>query len=99
MTLLLTVRDTSRLVSMSRNPYALLPHDRRKPKTGDMRWLLRDDDLRADASWCRHPFGEQRFPSAVDMWITYVQGYLAGRIAPEGDASRVLPVRHEDLLR
>ena len=64
-----------------------------------MRWLLRDVDLRADVKWCRHPFGEQRFPLAVDLWITYLQGYLAGRIAPAGDALRVLLVTHDDLLR
>ena len=62
-----------------------------------MRWLLRDcAQMRNSVAI---PTGEQRFPSAVDLWITYVRGYLAGRIAPAGDASRALLVRHEDLLR
>ena len=64
-----------------------------------MSWFLGEVELRADANWGRHPFGEQRFPTAVDMWIVYVQGNLAGHLAPAGDASRVLVVRQEDLLR
>ena len=39
------------------------------------------------------------FASAVGLWVTYVEGYLAGRIAPASDALRFLLIRHEDLLR
>ena len=100
MTLLVTVRHVqSWLVSMSRKYYELFPGDGPKRTAGDMRWLLGEVELRQDANWVRHPFGELRFETAIDLWITYVQGYLAGRIAPAGDASRVLLVRREDLLR
>ena len=33
------------------------------------------------------------------MWVAYVEGYLGGNPAHAGDASRVLLVRQEDLLR
>ena len=99
-TFMLTVRHIlSWLVSLSERPFDLLPVPRATRRYGDLRWLLRPVVLEQNDREGAHPFGCVSFPSAVHLWAKYVQGYLAGDLAPGLDRERVLVVRHEDLLR
>ena len=96
-TLLLTVREvTSWLCSMSRRPYEIFFTRRRKRKRSCLE--LAEVEVRADEGWFHNPFDHTCFESAVDLWATYMDGYLAGRIAPGGDPTCVLVVRYEDVL-
>ena len=99
-TLLLTVREvTSWSCSMSRRPNEIFCTRHRKRKQDCLHWVLEEVALRADEGWCHNPFDHACFESAVDLLATYMDGYLAGRIAPGGDATCVLVVRREDILK
>ena len=60
--LLLTMRDvTTWFAYMNGNPHDLVSNDKSKRNTGDMKWLMHDFNLRADAKRCRMLFRYEHF--------------------------------------
>jgi len=103
-TVLLTVREVvSWMLSLSRHPYEIFPAAGGKRKQHSLDWMVEEVEMRTDSDHFRNPFADTRFPSVMDLWATYIHGYLEGRIAPDGGGDapplQVLVVRFEDLLQ
>jgi len=99
-TVLLTVRDpVSWMASLSREPFEIFPVSGKRRKKLSLSWMFESCELRTSANFHRDWFPNARFKSVLDLWATYVHGYLTALVTPDGDSSRVFVVRYEDIVR
>jgi len=100
----LTVREVvSWMLSLSRHPYEIFPAAGGKRKQNSLDWMVEEVEMRTNGDHFRNPFPDTRFPTVMDLWATYIHGYLEGRIAPDGGGDapplQVLVIRFEDILQ
>jgi len=95
----LMVREVcSWLVSLSQHAYDLFPTPRCRRKQGKVAWMLGNVELR-DQGFA-DPVHGARFSSAVELWATYVIGYLSKAMTDLHSDSPVLVIcRSEDLIQ
>ena len=95
----LMVRELcSWLVSLSDHAYDLFPASGCRRKQGKVAWMLGNVEVRDQGS--ADPIHGGRFSSAVELWATYVIGYLSKDITDLRSDTPVLVVcRSEDLIR
>jgi hypothetical protein len=95
----LMVREVcSWLVSLSEHAYDIFPASGCRRKQGKVAWMLGNVELRDREP--ADPVHGARFTSVVELWATYVIGYLSNAITDLRSDTPILVVcRSEDLIR
>ena len=98
---MICVRDIeSWMLSLDRSSYGIGPIQGDRPDSPtDLGWMFEEVAIN---TLCNNPYPNLIFPNVPNLWACYLNGYLAGHIAPENDSEaprrRVRVVRFEDLL-
>ena len=60
--------------------YLLVPSDKQRRKQEELDWMLTEVEVRGEGKY-------QKFASVMELWITYVKGYLARHITMNGNCT------------
>jgi len=96
---LLTVREIhSWMVSLSNHPYEVFPRRPTRRKKGALWWMFEDVQLRTSGGLFEDPFEDTTFSSVLELWVSYMKGYIFGTMAQAGGPIFLI-IRYEDLVQ